>query len=48
MGKDVKTVLAWLRNPNHPLTGNKVNNQWYVPASHFAAFLRGEFNDHSA
>lgn len=44
MHKNVKTVLGWLRDPDHPLTGNKVGNQWYVPESHLAAFLRGEFN----
>lgn len=37
-----KTVLGWLRNPEHPLVGNKIGTQWYVPESHLRKFLNGE------
>lgn len=37
--KDVKTVLKWLRNPDHPLVGFKVNNMWRVTRTAFKTFL---------
>lgn len=45
MRKDVRTVLGWLRDPNHPLTGKKITNQWYIGESHLKKFLNGELND---
>lgn len=42
---DVKTVLRWLRDQNHPLRGVKVNNMWRVDPDDFAAFINGDKND---
>lgn len=37
--KDYKTVLKWLRDPDHPLVGFKVNNMWRVTRDAFRVFL---------
>jgi hypothetical protein len=43
MKRDTRTVRAWLRDPDHPLTGVQIQGQWYIPETHLAKFLNGDF-----
>lgn len=43
MKRDTRTIRAWLRDPDHPLTGVQIRGQWYVSETHFAKFLNGDF-----
>lgn len=37
----VQDIQSWLRDPNHPLTGIKVGNQWRVKRSHLRELIEG-------
>ena len=39
LGVTRQTVLMWLRDPDHPLNGIKVNKMWRIPESSLKAFL---------
>ena len=39
---ETRTVLAWLRDPNHKLVGIKVGKLWRIPESNLKKFLQGE------
>ena len=41
---DRKTVQRWLKNPEHPLNGQKLNNMlWRVPRENLVIFLEKEY-----
>lgn len=42
LGKDVKTINGWLRNPDHPLKGQKVGASWRVHPRDFERFMNPE------
>ena len=42
MKRDVKTVQGWLRDPTHPLTGVKIQGQWYISKTTLKKLLSGE------
>jgi excisionase family DNA binding protein len=42
LGVTRPTVLAWLRNPEHPLNAIKVNKMWRIPESSLKAFLEAQ------
>lgn len=41
LGVGHKTVLGWLRDDKHPLTGNKIGTMWRIPESSLKSFLEG-------
>lgn len=36
----VKAVRNWLADPDHPLTGTKIGNQWRVQRAHFRQLIK--------
>jgi excisionase family DNA binding protein len=38
-----RTIVHWLKNPNHPLSGVKISNQWRVPRETFVAYLEIQY-----
>jgi excisionase family DNA binding protein len=41
LGVGHKTVLAWLRDPEHPLQGNKLGTMWRISESALRTYLEG-------
>jgi hypothetical protein len=35
-----RTVLAWLRDPDHPLVGIKISKMWRISESDLRKFLK--------
>lgn len=46
LGLRVRTVTNYLKNPDHPLKGVKIQvNQWRVPRASLEAFLKGLYGN---
>jgi excisionase family DNA binding protein len=39
LGVKVRTVLGWLRDPNHELVGNKIGTMWRVSHTDLKRYL---------
>lgn len=39
-----KTILRWLRDPDHPLKGEKIGEMWRISKEQFAEFLEAGRN----